>query len=117
MRSPEYLAKFKKGPVFSMTVMSGSFAMGKRFAQWFAYLLVVGALAACLAGHLIAPGASFKRVFHAVGAVAFASYGLALWQTSIWYERSWMTTLKIENIDALIYAALTGAVFGWLWPR
>jgi hypothetical protein len=116
MKSAEYQDKVKKGPVFSMTVMSGNFAMGRRFAQWFAYLLVVGVIAGLLAGHLVAPGTSFKRVFHVVGLVAFASYGLALWQTSIWYERSWSTTLK-SNIDALIYAVLTGAIFGWLWPH
>jgi hypothetical protein len=115
MRSPEYQEKRKKGPVVLMTVMSGEFAMGKRFAQWFVYLLVVSALAGCIAGTTLAPGASYKAVFHTVGLVAFASYGLALWQNSIWYERSWSTTLK-SNFDALIYALLTAAIFGWLWP-
>ena len=116
MRSAEYQEKFKKGPVFSMTFMSGQLTMGKRFVQWFAYLVAVGAVAGLLAGHVVAPGASFKHVFKVVGLVAFASYGLALWQTSIWYERSWTTTLK-SNFDALVYAALTAAIFGWLWPK
>ncbi len=115
MRSPEFQEKHKKGPVVLMTVMSGQFAMGKRFAQWFVYLLVVSALAGAVACHTLAPGASFKHVFHIVGLVAFASYGLALWQNSIWYERSWSTTLK-SNVDALIYALLIAAIFGRLWP-
>ncbi len=116
MKSAEYREKLKRGPVFSMTVMSGEFEMGKRFAQWFAYLLVVGVLAAALAAHTVSPGASFKRVFHVVGLVAFASYGMALWQASIWYQRKWSTTLK-SNFDALVYAAITAAIFGWMWPR
>ena len=99
-----------------MTVMSGQFAMGKKFAQWFVYLLVVGALAGSVAGHTLAPGAPFEHVFHIVGLVAFAGHGLALWPISIWYERSWTTTLK-SNIDALIYALLTAGIFGWLWPK
>ena len=116
MKSPEFQEKFKKGPVAMLTVMSGDMGMGKRLAQWFVYLLVVGAFAGLVAGHTVAPGASFKRVSHVVGVVAFGGYGLALWQNSIWYSRSWSTTLK-SNIDALIYAVLTGAIFGWLWPH
>jgi hypothetical protein len=38
-----------------------------------------------------------------------------LWEISIWYRRQWGTTLR-SNIDALIYALLTGGTFGWLWP-
>ena len=40
---------------------------------------------------------------------------LALWQISIWYHRSWATTIR-STIDGLIYAALTAGFFGWLWP-
>jgi hypothetical protein len=116
MKTAEYQEKFKKGPVLSMTVMSGKFGMGKQFGQWFAYLLVVSALAAFFTGHLAGPGAPFRRVFHIVAMVAFTSYGLALWQLSIWYQRSWLTTVK-SNVDALIYAGVTAAIFGWLWPR
>ncbi len=116
MKSPEFQEKFKKGPVVMMTVMAGEFSMGKKFAQWFVYLLVVSAFAGCVAGNALAPGAPFEHVFHFVGLVAFASYGLALWPISIWYERSWGTTLK-SNIDALIYAVATAAIFAWLWPR
>jgi len=116
MKSAEYDEKLKKGPAFSMTVMSGEFAMGKLFGQWFAYTLAMSAFAAFLAIHMVAPGASFRRVFHVVGLTTFASYGLALWPISIWYQRKWSTTLR-ANLDALIFAILTGAVFGWLWPR
>jgi hypothetical protein len=116
MRSEEYKNKVNRGPVATITVMTGFFAMGKRFAQWFVYLLVVGVFSACVAVPLLSPGAPHKVVFHTVGLVAFAAYGLALWQGSIWYGRSWSTALK-SNIDALIYAAITGGIFAWLWPR
>jgi hypothetical protein len=54
-------------------------------------------------------------VFHTVGLIAFAAYGLALWPLSIWYNRSWATTFK-SNVDALIYAVVTGLIFAWMWP-
>src|SRR6266508_4292959 len=50
------------------------------------------------------------------GATAFVGYALGLWQNTIWYGRAWTTTLK-TNIDGLIYALLSGGVFGWLWPK
>ena len=40
---------------------------------------------------------------------------VALWQTSIWYNKPWIITLK-STVDGLIYALCTAAVFGWLWP-
>lgn len=41
---------------------------------------------------------------------------LALWQNTIWYKRSAVTTLK-STIDGLVYALCTAGVFEWLWPR
>lgn len=58
----------------------------------------------------------YLKVFRITGTVAFVGYALALWQMSIWWHRSWGATIR-TSIDGLIYAALTGGVFGWLWPR
>ena len=116
MKSPEFKEKVKRGPVALLTVMPGGFGMGKRLAQWFVYLIVVGIFAGYVAGRALGPQAPYLSVFRFVGAVAFAGYGLALWQNSIWYSRSWATTCK-SNVDALIYALLTAGTFGWLWPR
>jgi len=115
MKSEEYKTKVNRGPVVMLTVMTGFFAMGKRFTQWFLFLLFVGFFAACAAAPLLHPGAGHKVVFHTIGLIAFAAYGLALWPLSIWYNRSWATTIK-SNVDALIYAVVTGLIFAWLWP-
>src|SRR6266704_3566461 len=93
MRSPAFVEKFKKGPVMMFTVMpGGSMAMGKQLTQWFLFSVVVG-------------------IF-----TAFVAYTLALWPMSIWYRRSWITTIK-ATVDGLIYALLTAGVFAWLWPH
>ena len=51
-----------------------------------------------------------------VSTVTFLAYGMALPQFSIWYRRSWATTMK-ALLDSLIYGLVTGAVFAWLWPK
>jgi hypothetical protein len=89
--------------------------MGKPLTQWFIYVLVVGVFAAYVAGRTLAAGADYLDVFRVAGTTAFIAYAVALWQMSIWYHRAWSTTLK-ATLDGLIYALLTGGVFGWLWP-
>lgn len=116
MSDPAYLAKYEQGPVMVMTKLpGGKLSMGKNLAMWFAYSLVVGLLSAYVAGLVLPPGADYRVVFRVVSTVAFAGYALALAQNSVWYGRGWGQTLK-GMFDGLIYALLTGGVFGWLWP-
>lgn len=117
MVSPEFTEKMKKGPVVVMTVVPpGPPSMTSNLVQWFVYSLVVGLFAAYVASRALAPGAGFMPVLRFASTTAFVGYALALWQMSIWYHRSWTTTLK-STIDGLVYALLTGAILGWLWPR
>jgi hypothetical protein len=117
MKSAAFLEKRKLGPVVVMTVMpSGQVNMGPQLLQWFLYLIVVGHLAAYVAGRALPQGAPYLHVFRFVGTTAFIAYTVALWQMSIWYRRSWLTTFK-STVDGLIYALLTAGTFGWLWPR
>ena len=117
MGSPEFAEKIKKGPVMVVTVMANAKAsMGKNLVLWFIYSLVVGLLAAYVAGRALPVGAPYLHVFRFAGTTAFIAYSVALWQMSIWYRRSWATTIK-ATIDGLIYGLLTAGVFGWLWPR
>jgi hypothetical protein len=90
--------------------------MGKNLALWFLYSAVVGVFAAYVAGSALPPGAQYARVVRFAAVTAFVGYAVALWQMSIWYRRAWSTTIK-ATVDGLVYALLTGATFGWLWPR
>lgn len=117
MKSPEFAEKLKQGPRMIMTVMpTGPFSMGKNLLMWFIYCVAVSLLAGCLAAEALPQGAPYMRVFKIAGATAFIGYSLALWQGTIWYQRSWITTLK-QTIDGLIYGLLTAGIFGWLWLR
>jgi hypothetical protein len=116
MRTPEYKAKLEKGPMVLMTVAPGSMAMGQSLLQWFLYLVVVGICCAYIASRELHAGAAYLAVFRLTGFSAFMAYALALPQASIWYRRSWRTTL-VTMFDGLVFALLTGGVFGWLWPH
>jgi hypothetical protein len=117
MNSPEFIEKMKRGPVVFMTVVpNGPPSMSRSLALWFVYSIVVGIFAAYIAGRALGPGAHYLQVFRFAGATAFVGYSLALAQHSIWYHRSWGTTVR-SMIDGLIYGLLTAGVFGWLWPR
>lgn len=115
MNSPEFKAKIERGPRVMLTVRGGVDSMPRNLALWFVYLIVVGIFAGYAAGLALAPGADYMIVFRATSTVAFAGYALALWQNVIWYARGLGYTLR-TTIDGLVYALLTGGVFGWLWP-
>jgi len=117
MKDPAFLAKMNQGPVAVMTVMKpGPYDMGRNLAQWFAYCLAVGVLAAYLTGRALGPGAQYLAVFRFAGTVAFIGYAMAQAQQSIWYQRRWSSTFKYM-FDGLVYGLLTGGTFGWLWPN
>ena len=117
MKSPDFLEKMKKGPVALITVIpSGIPSMGKNLVQWFIYCVVVGIFAAYITGRALGSGAPYLAAFRFAGCTAFVGYSLAVWQGSIWFRRSWSTTIK-STIDGLVYGLFTGGVFGWLWPR
>lgn len=117
MRSEEFMEKFKKGPVMMMTVMpSGSMSMGRNLALWFLYVLIVSFFSAYVAGAALSRYAEYLEVFQFAGVAAFLSYSVAIWPLSIWYRRSWLTTIK-ATIDGLIFACITAGTFGWLWPK
>jgi hypothetical protein len=117
MKSTEFCEKLKKGPVMMVTVVpSGPINMGKSLGLWFLYLIAVNFITGYVACHALWGWAGYARVFKIAGVTAFLGYSAALWQMSIWYQRSCLTTLK-STIDGVIYAGVTAATFGWLWPR
>jgi hypothetical protein len=115
MKSAPMIEKMKRGPVGLLTVV-GPPAMGKNMVQWFLYCAVISIFAAYLSGRTLVPGAAFLQVFRVVGIAALLGYGAAHAQESIWGGRSWAVTFK-HLFDSVIFAALTAATFGWLWPK
>jgi hypothetical protein len=116
MKDPAFVEKMKTGPVAILTVRpSGPPAMGASLGQWFLFSVLVSAIAAYVASRALGPGADYLAVFRFAGTTAFVGYAVGQIPNSIWWGRSWSTTIKTV-FDGLIYGMLTAGVFGWLWP-
>src|SRR5262245_46520027 len=116
MEAPAFIDKMRAGPVGVMTIVpNGELAFGKMMGLWFVYSLVISVLAACVTGHTHGRGTPFGEVFHVSAIVAFCCYVVAHWQSWIWWGKSTRITLTY-SVDGLLYALVTGATFGWLWP-
>ena len=117
MKSPAFKEKMSKGPVLIVTVRpNGLPGMGTYLVKWFIFCVVVSIFAGYVASSALTPGTPYLRVFQLVGTAAFMAYSFAIWPLSIWYGRSWSTTIK-STVDGLVYGLLTAGTFGWLWPR
>jgi len=116
MQSVEFKNKIEKGPIMIATIRpAGNAGMGLNLFLWLIYSVVIGIIAAYVSSRALVGSAVPLQIFRFVGVTSFLGYSGALWQMSIWYRRSWMTTLK-SSIDGLIYACVTAAIFVWLWP-
>jgi hypothetical protein len=116
MGTPEFQERAKTYPRVGMTIQGASSTMTRSLSLWFVYLLVVSVFAAYAASIAFDPGTPYLRVFRLTSTVAFAGYALAVLHDWIWYSRGLAYTVK-TMFDGLVYALLTGGVFGWLWPH
>ena len=87
--------------------------MGPKLLMSFVYYLLVGVLCAYFVTRTVVPGGDYLDVFRVAGTTAFAAYGIAYVQDSIWFGRAWSLTAK-SLLDALLYGLVTGGAFGWL---
>lgn len=111
---PAMQQKLKEGPQAFITIVpAGLPAMAPKLAMMFAYNVLVAVICAYLLSRTVGAGADYLTVFRVTGTVAFICYGVAYIQESIWFGRAWSLTAK-TFLDALIYAVLTGGIFGWL---
>ncbi len=117
MQTPEAQKKFVEGPVAFLIVReNGMPKMGPTLAQWFLLTLVVAAAAGRIAASSMHHGAPGHHVFQIVSAVTFLTYAGGSLVNGVWMGRLWSAVAR-DLLDALIYAAISGAAFAWLWPH
>lgn len=103
-------------PKALLLVQPAGVGMGKAMLVWVLHLLLVSVLVGYLA-HLAVPrGAEFLDVFRVASVAALLAYAGGALPRAIWEGVPWKL-VPAALLDALIYAAGTGAIFGWLWPR
>lgn len=117
MAKPEIQQRFIDGPVgFVVLRASGLPKIGPQLGKWFLLALAVSAITACLASSLLGSGASKSVVFHFFALSTFLAYATGSVSDGIWKGHPGRAVLK-DLLDALLYAAVSGAVFAWLWPH
>lgn len=117
MRTPEIQQKFAEGPVGMVTLRPNGFpGMGGALGGWFIYVLAISAIVACLACEALHPSAPAATVACISGGAALLAYGGGPIQQWIWMGKPFRS-MALEVLDAVIYAAITGGVIAWLWPR
>lgn len=114
--TPELMEKWKRGPAGTIRIYpAGQINMGKNLLNWFLYCIVVGLFAGYVGGITLGAGADYMLVFQVVCTAAFMGYAGSIWQDVIWAGARPANAIR-SIVDGLIYALLTGGVFGWLWP-
>jgi hypothetical protein len=116
MNTPEFQAKFAKGPSGYLYIRKpGPFSMGPMFVQSILFYLVVTTLVAHLATATFHEGAPRAYVFHYVWLATWLAYAAGMTWSVIWAGHSWRHTL-LCMLDHVVYAAATAGIFAWRWP-
>jgi len=121
-KDPAVQAKMKANPPTMLTILAGPPNMGKMLGSWMAHLLIVSTFVAYivwasgLTSPALAPGQPvemFWPVFRMAAITSFLAYGGYALPMSIWHGQPW-SQVPGRVLDGVIYAAVTGGIFGWL---
>ena len=115
MKSPEWLAKMKEGPVGLLLIAGNSASMTPMLIRQFVLDLFIVFVVAYLASAALAPGAEYLEVFQITGTAALLAYASSHFVYGIWYNFQWRL-IWTRAAEGLVYALLVAGVFGWLWP-
>lgn len=121
MKSEKVQKAWQEGPVGHLSVWRTPLTMGDKMVATFVVYLVVSTLIAYLT-RVALPGAagttppSFARVFQVAGTAGVLAYCFSFIPNAVWWG-SYRRTIVANVVDGLVYGAITGAIFAWLWPR
>lgn len=112
MNSEAFQRKYKAGPNGTLSVFPPGAGMGPKLGLQFAYFLAATFCVAYLATLALTPGSPFLPVFRFVSTATFLTHFAAVIPGCIWFH------IRITGhfIDAVVFAAITGAIFGVMWP-
>ena len=111
MKTEEYQQKWDQGPSGVMTVFP-KVGMGKKLGLKFVYFLTISFCLAYLSTLAIIPGAEFMVVFRFMSTAGLLVFLSSTVQHSIWFHNRILGHI----IESILYAAIVGVIFGFLWP-
>jgi len=116
MQSDKVTRALEQGPVGHLSLWQPPLTMGGKLVGTLLVYFVVSMVIAYLASVTLPRPAEFGKVFQVVAAAGVLAYCFAFLPSGIWFG-SYKRTLILSIIDGVIYAAITGAIFAWLWPH
>jgi len=116
MKSEKVQKAWKDGPVGHLSLWRPPLTMGGKMAATFMVYLVVSVLIAYLARIALPGPASFARVFQVATTAGVLAYCFSFIPNAVWWG-SYKRTIVANIVDGVLYAAITGAVLAWRWPR
>lgn len=123
MESEKVKKALEQGPVGHLSLWQPPLTMGGKLVGVFIVYLVASTLIAYLASVALPPlpktggeeGWGFGKVFQVVGAAGILAYCFSFIPSALWFG-AYKRTIIVSIIDGIVYGAITGAIFAWLWP-
>jgi hypothetical protein len=121
MKKPEMQAQLNQGPWGSITLLTTKPNMGRMMPLWLLHLVVVSVIVAyvehvAFGATKFADGEAFRQVFRVGATTAWVAYAGGALPGAIWEGKPCSYAAK-AIVDGLIYALITGALFGKFWPH
>jgi hypothetical protein len=116
METEKVKTALSRGPVGHLHVWKTPVTMGDKMGLTFVVYLVVSVLIAYLTRIAVPSGAPFPRVFQVAATAGILAYCFAFIPSNVWWG-TYRRTIVANIFDGILYAAITGAIFAWRWPR
>ena len=116
MKSEKVQRAWKEGPVGHLTLWKTPLTMGDKLIGTFLVYLVISTLIAYLTRFAIPDPAPFSRVFPLATTAGILAYCFSSIPNALWWG-SYKRTIVANIFDGMLYAAITGAILAWRWPR
>ena len=124
MKSEKVQKALNEGPVGHLSLWPTPLTMADKMLGTFLVHLVVSTLIAYLTSVALphAPSTpemvppTFAKVFQIAATAGVLAYCFSHIPSALWWGSS-KRTIAANIFDGLLFAAITGAIFAWLWPR
>lgn len=119
MNSEKTQKALNEGPVGHLHVWKTPLTMADKMIATFIVYLVVSTAIAYLTRVALpsAPAPTpFAKVFQVAATAGVLAYCFSHIPNALWWG-TYKRTIVANVIDGVLYAAITGAIFAWLWPR
>ena len=115
LKDPEMKTFYERGPHGHLNLWKGPASMGRNMCWTVVSLLIISIFVAYVTAEAREFGSDFFSVFQIATTVAFMAHCFGSILNDIWFRKPFRAVF-MEFIDAIVFAAITGAIFAFMWP-